>query len=194
MHPFPSAVPGHALRPVLALPLVLALTACATLSESDCARSDWFAIGSRDARHGYTPERLNRHRQACAKYGYEVDPQGYHAGYQEGLAIYCVPARSFDLGRNNSGYAYQCPAELEATLRPAHDLGRDVYAVELELAELEREIQSLRSEIDDEKAAVADRDVAEQRLRYVKNDRDRRERERDRLLERARQRGYGEVW
>ena len=55
-------------------------------------------------------------------------------------------------------------------------------------------LNDLRKEGKDEKATQESRNAVEQRMRYVKNDRDRRERERDALLSRARERGYSNVW
>ena len=74
------------------------------------------------------------------------------------------------------------------------DLGRQVYDIDQELIRIESELNDLRKEGKDEKATQESRDAVEQRMRYVKNDRDRRERERDALLSRARERGYSNVW
>lgn len=172
----------------------LALGGCATLSESECLRGDWYAIGASDGRNGYTTDRLAHHGKACAKHGVGVEAQAYAAGHVEGLRQFCVPPRAFTLGRDGGTYYHQCPPESEGDFLPAYELGRDVYAVEQELAQLEKDIQALRKEMNDDEASNTARDIAEQRLRYVKNDRDRRERERDGLLERARRRGYGNVW
>ncbi|MCX7556163.1 DUF2799 domain-containing protein [Xanthomonadaceae bacterium JHOS43] len=174
--------------------LVLALGGCATLSESECQRGDWYAIGARDGRSGHTSERLSDHGKACAKHGLGVDGRAYDAGYTEGLREFCTPLRAFTLGRDGGTYYRQCPSDTEGDFLAAYDLGRDVHLAEQELAQLEQEIESLRKEIADEKTTASARDIAEQRLRYVRNDLDRRERDRDALLERARRRGYGNVW
>lgn len=179
---------------VAALAFGFALTGCATLSQSDCASGDWFNIGRQDALWGYTPDRLSQHEKACFKHGYGSDPQAYEAGYAEGLIAFCVPEKAFDLGRRGSSYYGQCPPEADASFLPAFDLGRQVNDLDLELTRIESEIEDLRKEMKDDKASQESRDAAEQRLRYVRNDRDRRERERDALLERARRRGYGNVW
>lgn len=177
-----------------ALVLGFALTGCATLSQSDCATGDWFHIGRQDALWGYAPDRLAQHEKACVKHGFGSDQQGYEAGFAEGLIAFCVPEKAFDLGRRGSSYYRQCPPEADAWFMPAFDLGRQVYDLDQELTRIESEIEDLRKEMKDDKASQESRDAAGQRLRYVKNDRDRRERERDALLDRARRRGYGNVW
>ena len=182
------------IRFFLGIALMFALGGCATLNESECLRGDWYGIGASDGRNGYTPDRIAHHDKACTKHGVGVDGHAYEAGYAEGLGQFCVPPRAFSLGRNGSSYHHLCPPEAEQDFLPAYALGRDTHAVEQELAQLESEITSLRKEMNDEDASDEARDLAAQRLRYVKTDRDRRERERDALLARARQLGYGNVW
>lgn len=176
------------------LALALSMTGCATLSQSDCVKGDWFRIGRQDALWGYTSDRLKQHEKACIKHGYGTDPQAYEDGYAEGLVAFCVPEKAFDLGRRGGSYYRQCPPEADTWFLPAFDLGRQVYDLDQELAKIKSEIEDLREEIKDDKTTEESREAAEQRLRYVKRDRERRERERDALLERARRNGYGDVW
>ena len=182
------------IRGLLGITLAFALGGCASLSESDCRKGDWYGIGTSDGRNGYTSNRLSHHDKACAKHGMGVNVHDYHAGHAEGLRQFCVPPRAFTLGRENGTYHRLCPADIEPDFLAAYDLGRDVHAIEQELASLEDEIESLLDEIDADKTSETAREMAEQRLRYVKKDRDRRERDRDALLERARRLGYGNVW
>ena len=175
----------------IALPF---LTGCATLSESDCGQGNWFAIGESDALGGYTPDRLAQHDEACARFGVTPDPRGYQAGYQQGLARFCVPPEAFLLGRRGASYYRQCPPAAEAAFLPAYDLGRDVYTIDQDLVRIEIEIERLRDEIKDEKNSPETRAAAEHQLGYVKDERDRRQYDRDQRLARAREYGYGDVW
>lgn len=182
---------------LLRLPLLavlLALGGCATLSESDCGQGDWFGIGEADALGGYTPDRLARHDEACAKFGVVPDPRGYRAGYEQGLVGFCVPPQAFELGRRGASYYRQCPPPTEADFLPAYDLGRDVYTIDQDLVRIEIEIERLRDEVKDEKNSPETRAAAEHQLGYVKDQRDRRRHDRDVLLSRARDYGYGNVW
>lgn len=181
-------------RNLAAMALLLPLAGCATLSESDCARGDWHRIGFDDGRWGYTTQRLSHHDKACAKHGFGVDAQAYHAGYADGLRLFCVPSRAFSLGRKGDSYHHQCPPEAESAFMPAYHHGWDVFEFEKELEHLEKEIDELIIEIDDENTGDTARDIAERRLRHVTNDRNRRERDRDALLQRARRLGYENAW
>ncbi len=179
---------------VAAAVALLALGGCASLSESECVRGDWFAIASNDAYQGRTPDRIRQHTAACGKHGIGVDAHAYDEGYRHGLASFCTPERGFEMGRAGSAYYRQCPPPSEAEFMPAYDLGSDVRAIDQELAELEKEIEAIRKELRADDLSEEARDAAERRLRYLKSDRDRRERDRDGLLERARRRGFGNVW
>jgi hypothetical protein len=183
-----------AVRNVLCLILVAVLPGCATLSESQCLSGDWFGVGDADARAGYSPDRLAAHEQACAKHGVGVDPDGYRAGYTQGLVVFCVPPEAFALGRRGATYYRQCPPGVERDFIPAYELGVDLHAIEQDLVRIDVEIARLRDEIDDDKTSPVSRDIAGASLRQVKDERERREYDRMRLIDRARERGYGEVW
>lgn len=188
---------ARVIRPVHSFALalcVLLLTSCATLSESECARSNWHSIGVQDGREGHTPDRLGQHERACAKHGYGIDPRAYDVGYRVGLNSFCVPHRAFRLGRNGDAYKNQCWAEAERTFLPAYYLGKDVYAMEEELKLVDSEVVQLRKEIADDNTSDEARKIAEQRLRYLGKDLRRRERDRDRLVEQAHRQGYTTGW
>ena len=172
----------------------LMLAGCATLSEGDCARSDWFAIGAQDGRAGYSPDRLDQHAKACAKHGYGVDTRAYDAGYLDGLKSFCMPARGFALGRDGTSYQNQCPREAERDFLPAYYLGKDIHAIDQEIERIDRELTDLRAEIDDEETSKEARKTARQRLRYLTDDRARRDRDRSRLLEQAYRSGFRNAW
>ena len=188
---------AYAIRPVhlfvLALSVLL-LTGCATLTESECARSNWHSIGVQDGRAGHTPDRLEQHERACTKHGYGIDARAYDAGYREGLNSFCVPHRAFQLGRNGDAYKNQCWASAERTFLPAYYLGKDVYAMEEELKLIDNEVEQLHKEIKDSNTSAEVRKIAEQRLRYLRKDLGRRERDRDRLIEQAHRQGYTSGW
>lgn len=191
IHPM-SKVLGRCLRGVVLLVPLALLGGCATLDESACARGDWFTVGANDARYGHRADRISEHQRACGKHGYGVDQQAYLAGYQEGLVSYCTPAQGFHSGRNGSRFPDQCPVEAARRMRQGYELGSEVHAIDRELDDYQREIDKLTKEIRDEKTSDTTREVALQRVRYVETDRNRRERERDRLLDQARRRGYGD--
>ena len=73
------------IRGLLGITLAFALGGCASLSESDCRKGDWYGIGTSDGRNGYTPNRLSHHDKACAKHGMGVNVHDYHADDRRNL-------------------------------------------------------------------------------------------------------------
>lgn len=182
------------MRAMLPILLVLLLPGCATLSESQCGRGDWFGVGESDALAGYTPDRIRLHTDACGEYGIQPDPRGYDAGYAQGLATFCEPPSAFALGRRGAAYHGQCPPATDPIFVPAFELGREVHATDQDLVRIEIEIGHLRDAMNDESGTPASREAAERQLRHAKDERDHRRRVRDDLLARARAAGYGNVW
>jgi len=103
--------------------LVHLLPGCSTLTQEECLKGDWNAIGFTDGAKGYSIERLGEHRKACADFGVSPHLATYQAGYQEGLKAYCVPETAFELGRQVKSYNGVCPEELETAFIAQYRLG-----------------------------------------------------------------------
>ncbi|GGZ98792.1 DNA repair ATPase [Arenicella chitinivorans] len=97
----------------LVMVLLIALAGCASLSERECLKGDWFEIGSLDGQRGYRVDRLETHQRACAKHGVSSDDAAYFAGHAEGLTDYCQPENGYLEGLAERDYAYVCPTHLE---------------------------------------------------------------------------------
>lgn len=170
------------------------LHGCATLSEGQCYTGDWFGIGNVDARSGYTSDRLNQHNEACGEFGISLDPDEYYAGYQEGLIAFCVPAEAFALGRRGASYYGQCPPGAERDFVPAFELGAELYAVDQQLVQIDADIERLREDGQEENISEEELDAIDAALGSAKRERRRRSEDRDRIIDRAQRRGYGDVW
>ncbi|CAN5478810.1 hypothetical protein BH10PSE17_BH10PSE17_03000 [soil metagenome] len=173
---------------VLALPLLA--VGCASLSEGQCLKGNWLAIGKKDAVNGYPPSRLNDHFDACGEYGVQPDPTLYERGYQQGVVLYCVPQSGFHEGRYNSTYYRQCPREMEGAFLAAWEAGSDVSAIDSQISDLDSRISGLQDKIKDKDTSDDKRKDLRRRVSDLKDERERRQWDRDRLLERAGRRGY----
>jgi hypothetical protein len=129
----------------------LGLSACATLNETECRSVDWYDLGVRDGNSGYTPGRLDEHRDACAEYGLGPDARAWRNGYETGLLDYCVADNGYRVGRRGGHYNDVCPRESEREFLSAFELGRETYQVEQELATLDRRIDSLETRLSGDK-------------------------------------------
>ncbi len=129
------------------------LSSCATLSENECLSADWHIIGYEDGRKGYSGERIGAHRRACADYGITPDLKTYQLGLDEGLVGYCTSRNGYIKGKRGAKYTGVCPAHLEAGFMEGYEAGREIYFVNIEIDDLQRELHTKRerrSFIDDE--------------------------------------------
>ena len=135
----------------LVFAIVAGVSGCASMSEEECALSDWSAIGYEDGSRGYTSDRFGQHRKACAKHGYAADFGAYQRGRTRGLEEFCRPGHAFTFGVNGGRYNGVCAAELEAGFIEAYQAGYQLYA--------------MRSNVGNANAAI---DARQRELRYAK--------------------------
>lgn len=171
--------------------MLLALTGCATLNESECRTADWLDLGRQDGRAGYPSTRLAEHREACIKHGVRPDERLYAEGRAQGLRDYCVLDNAVREGLAGRRYQDVCPpgahrnfAELNQAAYAVHGARKEIDGVDSQLDSLERELrnakttESRRARIRDE---IRDLDRKRERLR---DELRWRERDLDRLQER----------
>ncbi len=103
------------------------LSACATLSKSECKTADWQTIGFEDGAGGATAAKIGKHREACAKHGVTPDLAAYNRGREQGLREYCRTQNGFRLGEQGAVYRGVCPADLEPDFQTAYEAGKVVY-------------------------------------------------------------------
>lgn len=124
------------------------LSACATLSESECRTVDWQTIGFEDGVAGYSGDRIGLHRKACAKHGVSPDLVGYQRGREAGLKEYCQPANGFRVGSRGGSYAGVCPAELDGAFTAAYESGHQLHVLETRLSNAQSQLVSKRRELE----------------------------------------------
>lgn len=125
-----------------------ALSACATMSESECASADWRTIGFVDGADGQTLEKLADRREACADHGVTADAQAYRLGREDGLSSYCRASSGFDAGARGDTYRGVCPRELEEAFLIGYEDGRSLYEARQEVSRIENRISELERERD----------------------------------------------
>jgi hypothetical protein len=150
-------------RILICLALVT-LGGCASMSEEECALSDWHTIGYEDGSRGYTAERLGDHRRACAKHGVAPDFDAYRNGREEGLQLFCQPSRGFSLGANGGQYHGVCTGHREAEFLDGYRTGAELYTLRSNVSGAnsrinanERELERTRERIRETEAALIDR-------------------------------------
>lgn len=148
----------------VALSFLLSLTtACATLSQPECLQADWHDIGQRDGAQGYSRERLDEHKTACAEYGVMPDSKAYHEGRKAGLELYCTAENGLEQGKAGATYNHVCPAGLGATFLKNHKLGHEIY-------EITQQIRKVESEIEKKEKRLAKEDLPDQQRKQLRNE------------------------
>jgi hypothetical protein len=111
-----------------------ALAGCASLSEDECRRADWGAIGQRDGAAGAGPDRLAAHAKACAKVGVVPDEALWLRGREAGLMSYCTGPNGRDVGARGMGYGGVCVGSTEVDFLRGYEIGRQIHALDGVLA------------------------------------------------------------
>jgi len=130
-------------RGALACSLLLALASCASLSPEQCREADWRQIGYADAVKGLPGSQINEHASACAPQGIRPNLDAYLQGRRQGLLSYCQAENGFRIGRRGDDHiAADCPPDLKPGFFQQYDFGRQIHALEAELASRRSDISN----------------------------------------------------
>ncbi|OQW75248.1 MAG: hypothetical protein BVN35_09105 [Proteobacteria bacterium ST_bin11] len=153
--------------------LALFLTGCATLSQQDCKRADWFGLGVQDGRAGATTDRLNDHHKACSEYGVAVNDSQYFAGRDQGLKDYCRLENAFKEGLDGHDYRHVCPPEIDVVFSRYHSAAHSVHKERAEIQRIDNELSRKESSLGDSKLTDKERARVRDDIRQLGHDRDR---------------------
>ena len=122
------------------------LQGCATLNKSECLSADWRTIGLEDGARGYPVSRIGDHREACAEHGVRPVLSQYRVGYQEGVRLFCVPRKAYQLGLRGGIYQGVCPRDVESDFLAYYTTGKEIYQLNQQLTRDERTLRELQQE------------------------------------------------
>lgn len=137
------------MRAILAAGGMCAAAGCASMSADQCASADWRAHGYEDGAAGAGPGAANRRAEACYKHGILIDHAAYQAGRDEGLWVYCAPARGYDVGAAGGRYAGACINHNEADYLDAFAAGEELFAFTQPVDIARRELAAVEAEAQD---------------------------------------------
>ena len=121
----------------LAGAFALLASGCASLSESQCVAGDWQTVGYTDGAAGKPSSQLLKHQNACVKHGVVPDRNGYLAGWDDGIEIFCQPQNGFNQGERGAGFTNVCPNHLKHAYNDAYQQGRTLYQARAEISRLQ---------------------------------------------------------
>ena len=131
------------------LALLLMLSGCATLDESECRSADWQTIGLEDGGKGLPVTTVGRHRKACADYGIRPNLDAYRRGHAAGVVSYCTPRNGFIQGKAGRSHHDVCPASLRDGFLAGYEDGQELHGLERERDRLRRDIRAAEENIHD---------------------------------------------
>jgi uncharacterized protein DUF2799 len=129
--------------------VMLYLSGCATMNESECLNADWRLIGMEDGADGHLPSYLGEHRSACAYYNVTPNLDAYMDGHRIGVKQYCTAQNGFNEGQRGDSYNGVCPGNLELAFLPAYEHGYEHYLLNKEIRDAESAIRYKNNDIDD---------------------------------------------
>jgi hypothetical protein len=135
---------------LLVLPLVLG--ACQSMSPDECRTVNWSERGERDGAWGWT-DRSAGYSEACAKVGIVPDIEFYRAARVRGLQSYCRLDVALSEGLAGKRYADVCPAPIGVHFKIFHQAAYNQYEARNTLTRLEREQDSLQTELENRKTS-----------------------------------------
>ncbi|MDD2462377.1 MAG: DUF2799 domain-containing protein [Desulfobulbus sp.] len=126
--------------PLLPVLFILLLGGCASLSQEQCQRGDWYGLGVVDGKAGEPTRRLEVHNRACAEYGVHINEGPYLAGRTEGLKTFCRLENAIVTGLAGLRYAGVCPPEIDATFAHYNNAAYAVFRTRQEMDALQARI------------------------------------------------------
>lgn len=127
--------------------LTLLASGCASMSQQECAATDWQTVGYEDGVNGYSGGRIAHYRTACSKYGVAPDLARYQSGREQGLREFCRPANGYRLGVNGGSYGGVCPNDLEAPFVSAFNAGHELYTLQARVWNADAQLDAKRREL-----------------------------------------------
>ena len=146
--------------------VLLGLSGCASLSESQCLANDWQTVGYRDGLQGKQSSHLLNHHDACLKHGVVPNRDTYMLGWHKGVSQYCLPENGFAAGERGASYGNVCPEHLQASFFDAYQQGRKLYLAKAEISDLqkalhhkERHLERVKHDLVDAEALLIEGDL-----------------------------------
>ncbi len=145
------------LRLLVVITIMLFVSGCASLSESQCQSGDWHGVGQSDGSQGAALSKLAQHQDACGEYAIQIDANAWRQGREQGLRTYCRPLHGYQLGRYSKGYNNVCPDSLVREFNQAYNYGHKINHLEHELVEMHKRLIYEEEAVLDETLSREDR-------------------------------------
>ena len=128
--------------------ILIQLTACATMNESECRVADWEMIGLEDGSKGRQTSYIGQHRKACSGYQITPDLDAYLRGHAQGLRQFCTEANGYAQGVRGYENNQLCTANWAKGFNKGYRDGFKVFKVKSDIYQVSDQINSLRNRLE----------------------------------------------
>lgn len=135
----------HRVQVLAASIMLVALSACSTMSEKECLSADWYKIGYEDGKTGQQADRLERIAQDCGKVKVVPDQSQYLSGRIDGLRQYCTPENGFSLGKAGHSFNNVCSLQSVSAFEASYYAGKRIHEARERVEQLESERSRLKN-------------------------------------------------
>ncbi|MEM9421117.1 MAG: DUF2799 domain-containing protein [Pseudomonadota bacterium] len=125
---------------------LLTVAGCAGLTEETCLTGDWNTVGYLDGVNGLGAQKVQDRLKECGRYDVTLDVDGYEAGRQRGLSVFCSPRGALDAGLREVGNINLC-VNAPALSRRSYQMGVEYMRAKNSFEYEERQYQSALSSI-----------------------------------------------
>jgi hypothetical protein len=128
--------------------IILLLSNCANMNESDCITADWQLIGFEDGSFGKNETHISQHRKECAEHGVTPDLKAYRKGHFDGSERFCTANNGFSQGQQGKRYNSSCPEIFEAEFLKGFTDGQTLHRLKNQLNQRTDDLESTYKNID----------------------------------------------
>jgi len=127
--------------------ILLGISNCATMNESECLQADWMMIGIEDGAAGRQLSYIGTRRKACADHGVTPNLEAYNAGRAEGLKQFCTYKNGFRHGSRGNAQSEVCQGTLVEQYAGGFKKGSEIYAMDQEINQMVSHQRSKEAEL-----------------------------------------------
>lgn len=126
--------PDFCIRAVLLTGLMFMLSACAAVSQYECAEMQWHEQGVIIGTQGLAESEARREFEGCGVGSLSTaDRNAYIQGYRAGINDYCTKENGFQVGVEGAIYQDVCPEDTEESFLIGYRAGSELFLANYDL-------------------------------------------------------------
>lgn len=123
--------------------LVIFISGCASLSQSECISANWYDLGAQNALSGKKSNYVAEHTKACDEYAISPDFTLYKLGWLNGQSQFCNAASGWRFALKGGYYKNTCTRYNERDFLAGYRLGNKKLAKQAEIHDTKAALKNL---------------------------------------------------